>query len=113
MDKLLSQREVELTNLLAHAMDENGALRDQLADTMRENERLRSCLKAFYFDTMYKDSPGLHDIACGLLAPYDEEFAEVLEPPHWLFAHLFGEDGKPIPKPTSPLPADLPNSIEN
>ena len=49
----------------------------QLADTMRENERLRSCLKAFYFDTMYKDNPGLHDLACDLLAPHDEEFAEV------------------------------------
>ena len=54
MDKLLSQREVELTNLLAHAMDENGALRDQLADTMRENERLREgvykMLMRFYYD---------------------------------------------------------------
>lgn len=31
--------------------------------------------------------------------------------PHWLFAHLFGEDGKPIPKPTSPLPETAPSSI--
>ncbi len=51
-------------------------------DLMRENEKLRSCLKAFYFDTMYKDSPGLHDIACELLAPYDEEFAEVQRSKH-------------------------------
>lgn len=38
MNKPMSQREVELTNLLAHVMDEKGEL-------MRENERLRKQLE--------------------------------------------------------------------
>ena len=59
-----------------------GFIGQQLSDTMRENERLRNCLTAFYFDTMYKDSPGLHDLACELLAPHNEEFAEVQRRKH-------------------------------
>lgn len=72
-----SLKEIEDQILHNQQWDHPNEILRQLANTIRENERLQSYLKAFYFDTLYKDSPGLHDMAVELLAPYDKEFEEV------------------------------------
>lgn len=40
----------------------------ELKKTLRKNDQLLNLVEAFHHDTMYKDNPGLHDLAIELLS---------------------------------------------